>query len=84
MTLVWVESYRELNATELQTSEVSKLHITKLLVAVIASIYVVLCVIVAFVPWRSWKTRQFSLKALFIAATLFAIGLGLAVYVARK
>jgi NADH:ubiquinone oxidoreductase subunit K len=88
MTAVLVQIYHELNKLELRDSQQaaadSKLHTTKLLVSVVVALYVVACAIVAIVPWRSWGSRQFSLKTLLIATTLFAVGLGLAVYAARK
>ena len=87
MTAVLVQSYRELNALQLQAPEqvaaASRLHTTKLLISIVVALYVVACAVVAIVPWSSWANRQFSLKTLLIATTLFAVGLGLAVWAVR-
>ena len=88
MIFVWAQSYNELNGIGLQLPKqgpaASRLHTTKLLVGVLVAIYVVGCIVVAFVPLEWWNRRRFSLKALLIVTTLIAAALGLAVYVARK
>ena len=39
--------------------------------------------VLAAAPWLRWS-KQFSLRTMLIATTLVAVGLGIAVYVARK
>ncbi len=85
---MWTQSYGELNGLSplvpIKGTAATSRQTTKLFVGMLAALYIVGCVVVAFVPVRWWVNRQFSLRAMLMVTTLIAGALGLAVYAASK